>query len=165
MKEIQLTRSMVALVDDDDFDRISKHEWYARIDRYTYYAVRETRSNGHKHTILMHREILNTPFGLLTDHRDRNGLNNQKSNIRICTIAENNKNVNIRKDSSCGIKGVTFKKREKKWSAQIGIGGKIKWLGYFNTPEDAALAYDNANIRLYGEFQSPNKYMGQVAFG
>ena len=156
---------MVALVDDADYERISCQKWHVRKDRNTYYAIRQVRCNGRKHTVLMHREILNTPVGLLTDHADRNGLNNQRSNIRICNIAENNRNVKIRKDSTSGYKGVSFHKRDEKWRAYIGFDNKIMWLGYFKTAKIAALAYDNAACELFGEFASLNFDMGEIAFG
>lgn len=163
MKEIILTKGKVAIVDDDDFLNINSKSWYAYKEGNTYYAARDDRSNQKRKRVLMHREILNTPYDLITDHKDRNGLNNIRSNIRICTKVENNRNTKLRNDSTSGIKGVSFKKREKKWAAQISFNKKIKWLGYFNTAKEAMSAYDNASILLHGDFASPN--MGKVAFG
>ncbi len=157
MKEIKLTKGFSAQVDDEDYDRINQYKWYVKKDRNTYYAVRDSRKKGKRRYFSMHREILNNPTGTLTDHKDRNGLNNQRSNIRVCTRLENNKNVHLRKDSTTGIKGVCFDKRSKRWCANIGFNGRLRWLGYFNTPKDAEKVYDEANIRLFGDFSSPNR--------
>mgnify|MGYP001588262020 CR=1 FL=1 len=88
MKEIQLTQEQVALVDDEDFEKVSKHKWHAYKDGKTFYAGTTIKNKRVK----MHRFILEAPAGVDVDHKDRNGLNNTRQNIRICSRTENQAN-------------------------------------------------------------------------
>lgn len=150
MKEIELNHGKVAQVDDEDYERLNKHKWYAHEQCYTYYALR-TRN---KTNICMHREILSVPLGMEMDHRDMNGLNNQKYNLRICTKSQNQANIKPRRGSSSKFKGVS--KTRRKWKAEIQIRGQRIYLGRFEIERDAALAYNDAAIRYFGEFARPN---------
>lgn len=148
MKKILLTRGKVALVDDGDFKWLSQWKWCAQKSRYTFYALRTTRvseTDFPQTTIMMHRLILEEHNllqpGHEVDHRDGNGLNNQISNLRSVTRRQNQQNrVNGKKKSS-KFPGVHWKKRGKKWTSQIRINGKVKYLGLFEKEEDAAMAY------------------------
>lgn len=158
MKEIVLANGGVALVDDEDFDKLSKFKWSAIYGRHTCYAKRESqRINGVRGTtIRMHQEIMNTHNGEFIDHKDGNGLNNQKANLRFCTNQQNRMNSNSVKGSTSRFKGVTWRKDYKKWRGQIVKDGKHFHLGYHDSEIDAALAYNNKAIELFGDYARPN---------
>jgi hypothetical protein len=113
MKQITLTRNMIAIVDDDDFERLNKHKWSTTKSptNKTWYAYRTIVKKGKQCNIKMHREIMEFPIGYEIDHIDHNGLNNQKSNLRIATRSQNNCNT-IYKNSS-GYRGVSLHCRKK----------------------------------------------------
>lgn len=157
MKTIQLTQGFVALVDDTDYERVSAHKWRALIDRRRnkVYAVRKTHGPHSSRTSLyMHREILGvTDPQVKVDHDDRDGLNNQRYNLRKCVTGENNANSVKRSDGvSSRYKGVCWHKRDKKFYAAIKIRGRSKHLGAFTDESDAALAYDAAARANFGTF-------------
>jgi len=143
MKEIALTKGKVALVDDNDFERLNRHKWCVQTTRHTFYAIRQMRFElgGKQKTIYMHREILNFPKGKLTDHVDGNGLNNQRSNLRTVTLRQNLQNRHAVKSSR--YPGVyRFKYRNfQKWRAKIDVDGKRIFLGFFDSEEEAFDAY------------------------
>jgi len=155
MREILLTKGRVALVDDEDFERVNQYKWRAVLVNNKLYASGEYRKrDGSVGNRRMHRFILSLPAGRipLTDHRDGNGLNNQKSNIRVATSLQNNRNARKRSDNSSGFKGVSLYKPYDKWRATIRVNGVKKHLGYFSNPKDAALAYDKAARKFFGDF-------------
>ena len=135
MKEIPLTRRQVALVDDEDFERLSKFSWYAHPGGQTYYA-----RTGH---IWMHHQIIGKPpIGLVTDHKDKNGLHNWENNLRFITQRENTRYPTVAKSSI--YPGVSRIEGGDKWRAMIWVKGKNKHLGYFINELDAAEAYQLA---------------------
>lgn len=153
---IPLTRGLFAIVSEEDFERLSKMAWYAWWDKEydIFYAVRHARhEDGRRYTVFMHREIVNTPQGMLTDHihPDRT-LDNRRSNLRIVTIQQSNLNKRMQRGNTCGFKGVWQDKGKKKWRARIKLNGKRYNLGGFNTKEMAYAAYCVAAKRLHGEF-------------
>lgn len=153
MKEIKLTKGQVALVDDADFVKLSKFKWHASKNKYTFYATRNVPLGEKQRIIAMHRVIMNTPKGLVVDHIDGNGLNNQRNNLRVCTISQNNQNRTKKKltTTSC-FKGVSWSKTNKKWTAQIGHNGKQVYLGSFSKQELAYKAYIKACKKYHGQF-------------
>jgi hypothetical protein len=155
MKEIKLTQGKIALVlvDDDDHERISKHKWCYDGQKY---ANRSEREGGKKIKIYMHCEILKPPDGLETDHINLNKLDNQKSNLRICTNSQQQQNCPIRKDNTSGFKGVSWNKKIRKWEAYISCNRIRTRLGFHNSLEEAARAYDDAAFKLFGEFARLN---------
>lgn len=158
MKEIRITKSNIALVDDEDYDELIKRSWYTHKGKQTNYAARRM-SLGHSKSkiVLMHRIILDiTDPEIKIDHIDHNGLNNQKSNLRTCTVSENNRNLLSRKGSSSKFLGVSYSKEKRKWLSCINVNGKTKYLGRFVDEEDAAKAYDDAAAVHFGEFANLN---------
>lgn len=155
MKEIPLTQGKAAIVDDEDFEWLSQWKWSARKDRSIWYAVRwqKGRMNGKRILLLMHREILHPPIGMETDHKDGNGLNNQRSNLRTATNSQNQQNAKHRKGLST-FKGVSW--HVGKWQSQIRVEGKRLHLGRFSSETEAAFAYDQAAKRYFGEFARTN---------
>ena len=152
-KGIPLTQGKVALVDDDDFGWLNHYKWCADKNGRTFYAVRSIPIEDGKHQLLgMHRMIMQTPNGMDTDHIDGDGLNNQKSNLRICTHQENLFNRRSNLDVSSKYKGVSWHKATGKWRAQIKVNGGLKYIGCYDREEYAAMAYDNNAKELYGEF-------------
>lgn len=149
-----------ALVDDSDFGWLSKWRWGLLKVRGLRYARRYERTGYKtKRAILMHREILGLRKGELGDHKDHNGLNNQRENVRLATHSQNMANRPCQKNNSCGLKGIYYWQAapgRAYWKMQIqGNGSKNKAL-YFKTKEEAAKAYDNAARRLHGEFAVTN---------
>lgn len=153
MKEILLTQNKVALVDDEDFEVVNKHKWCAMWDGYNWYAVRGIDLDKKHKTIYMHREILNIPNGIKGDHRNGNGLDNRKGNLRLATHSQNMQNLHkAHKNNSLGIKGVRWCKKFNKFDARITVEKKNIHLGYFNVMGDADSAYRIAEEKYFGEF-------------
>jgi len=163
MKKIPLTRGGFALVDNPDYDWLNKHKWYAKKNNgsYTSYAVRGIWMGGGKiRTERMHRTILGLQAGdgRQTDHRDGNGLNNCRSNLRICSHAENKQNSRKRIVATSQYKGVYWHRNANKWQSQIQVNKKNTYLGYFDSETDAALAYNQAALNYFGEFALLNSF-------
>lgn len=154
-KQIALTRGRVALVDDDVFEWADAHNWGVTISGYTYYAIRRG-PRPERRTILLHRQIMMPPPGMIVDHIDGDGLNCTRQNMRVCTHSENHYNQRIRSDNTSGFKGVSWNSGMKKWVAYIHVDGKMIVLGYFSDAPDAAIAYDTAALRYYGSFAKTN---------
>jgi hypothetical protein len=163
MKEILLSDGIhVALVDDEDSERISKYSWGAVKKGRTYYARREAGTVGkNRKSFYMHRDVLNlSPGNGLVDHRNRNGLDNQKSNLRLSNKKLNAVNTEKRSGCSSKYKGVYFRKDRQKWSAYIEVNTKRIRLGTFETELQAATAYDVAAKRYYGDYALLNLKAG-----
>ena len=154
---IGLTRDKIALVDDADFATINQHKWYAEKIGRRWYAARRRwipGGKGKSQKIYMHQDILGPrPEGKEVDHKDRDGLNNQRSNLRWATRTQNNAN-RARRASRCGYQGVY--PDGNRFLAKISDGKRQVYLGCFKTPEDAARAYDAAATKIHGEFATVN---------
>lgn len=154
MKQIPLTKGYFTKVDDCDYDFLMEWKW-----RYHKgYAARTTTVAEGRKWIYMHRLILDTPQGMETDHINEDGLDNQRLNLRICTHAQNRMNVGKYKGIyHSKYKGVTWHKHNKIWKAQIKEDGRCKQIGGFYTQEEAALAWNEAAIRVHGTFANLNE--------
>lgn len=156
MKEIPLTQGLVALVDDEDWPLLSQYAWRVLEMEYTNYAVAHAWHNGRDIVIQMHRLIMGMPR-MEIDHRDKNGLNNTRGNLRVATHSEN---THCKRKRTPGVdsnfRGVRRTRNRKRWRAQIKCKGQEYHLGHFDREEDAARAYDDAAIRLFGDFASLN---------
>ena len=155
-REIKLTQGQVAIIDDEDYEWLSQWKWYARKSRNIWYAVRQEWENGRQKQIHMHREILKPPIGMETDHRDRNGLNNQRNNLRIATRIQNTRNRKANQNGTSTFKGVFWNPAHDKWQAQIRVKRQRIHLGYFPCEMDAARTYDKAAKEYFGEFACIN---------
>ena len=161
MKQIQLTQNMVALVDDEDYALLNKYKWHVSKYSNIFYAARTIKNpDGKQTTILMHREILGLKKGdkKEADHINHSGLDNRRCNLRICSHSENLCNKTPKKDGSSPYNGVSWNTHRKKWQANIRIDGKLKFLGRFSKPEQAALTYDLAAITSFGQFANTNLF-------
>lgn len=138
----------VAIIDDEDYEKLIAYNWICNKQNY----VRETKTN-----FLIHRMILNLPKNnLQVDHIDRNPLNNQKSNLRICNPQNNKRNqTKYKGEFSSQYKGVSWKEQCKSWVAHITTN-KTEYIGMFNNEVDAAHAYDKQAIELFGDFKCLN---------
>lgn len=152
MKWISLTRGHFAVVDDEDFNNLMRFRWHANCFSGKWYAFR--KHNYQK--ISMHRQIMSAPKGMDVDHINGNTLDNRKSNLRNCTHSQNMANRGVTKQNKSGFKGVSFHKQHQKWHAKITVMRKKIHIGYFETPEDAASAYDAKAKEFFGEFARLN---------
>jgi hypothetical protein len=157
MKTIPLTSGLVTVVDDDDYDELSKYKWCSCSGR----AARPRRIKGEPKFLIMSRVIMDAPKGMEVDHRDGNPLNNQRHNLRVCTPAENQHNQKKQsRQTSSQYKGVHWHKASKRWMARIKKDKKKHYLGCFEVEEDAARVYDKAARTLFGKFARLNFYEG-----
>lgn len=154
--QITLSQGLVALVDDEDFERINKHKWYANKCGNTFYAARMIRNNDKRGVLQMQRAILLPEKGVFVDHIDGNGLNNLRNNLRLCTQAENLRNSKPIGGTS-KYKGVYWHEPTKKWLAYITFNYKRKHIGLFDLESSAALAYNENAKELFGSFARLNE--------
>lgn len=155
--EIPLTQRLVALVDKNDYELVKEYSWQAHKRNNTWYAV----SGSPYSLVYMHRLILGLKTGdeREADHKNSNGLDNRRSNIRIATRSQNSANKPKRDgDYSSTHKGVYFAKDRNKWRASITVDYKTIRLGSFDTEIEAAQAYDTAAKEHFGEFAQSNTY-------
>lgn len=162
LKEIPLTQGQVALVLEEHFEEINKHKWSAEWvpGLKTFIATRNGSWNGKKKRdpkILMHREILNAPKWVQVDHIDHNGLHNYPPNIRLDLYGLNNCNRRLKSTNTSGFKGVSKKKKDRRWRAYVGLNGKVYYFGQFDTAIEAARAYNAGALLLHGEFACLNE--------
>lgn len=151
---IPLSQGKFAVVDAADFEWLNQWKWTAihqkKCDKW--YAYRPVVGpDGKRTTLRLHRLIMNAPHGVEVDHKDRDGLNNSRSNLRMATHQQNLCNRGADRDGS-GYKGVRLYRRTGRWVANIGLNGKTIHLGYFDTRDEATTAYSNAAHKYHGEF-------------
>lgn len=159
MKEIPLTQGMTAIVDDEDYETLMQWKWryYNLPTGKMGYAIRGMRKGRKTATILMHRIILNTPHGYVTDHINGNSLDNQKENLRVATKAQNHYNASKHRHNTSGFKGVYWCKDRHSWRAQITANRKQIQLGRFKNKFEAVITYNAAATKLHGEFARLNQ--------
>lgn len=164
-REIPLTKGYVAIVDDEDYERVSRRSWCARPGgNGNVYAARGIvrRKEGLRYIQLMHREVLgldpaySTDPPVVVDHINGDTLDNRKANLRICTQAQNSRNRRKIKAGRSIYKGVMPRPEHGSFKARIRIDGKLINLGSYATEKDAALAYDVAAREHFGEYARLN---------
>lgn len=156
-REILLTQGKVALVDDEDYERVNQYKWVAYKGGRKWYAYRSVyTSKGTKETLSMHKFILNPRKGMLCDHLSDNGLDNRECNLREATPTQNLMNSRKRMGTSSQFKGVTWVKMINKWGARIytteNNHRKCHSLGNYSNEKDAAHAYDCAARKIFKEY-------------
>lgn len=146
--KIPLSRGLFATIDPDDFPLVSNYVWHAQPSTNgSYYAV--TR-------VPMHRMIMNAPLGVYVDHIDGEGLNNTRDNLRFCNNSQNQHNTASRGGSS-RFKGVGWVKARQCWEAKFTLNRKYYFVGYFDSEEEAANAYNVAIAAIVGPFARLNE--------
>lgn len=156
MKEIPLTRGLTTLIDDEDFDWLSQWNWHAHPTAGGNFYARKKRDGR----VFLHNLLITAPDGLRVDHRNANGLDNRRSNLRLATRQENGRNRKLGSNSRSGFKGVTWRADKEKWVASITTSDKRLHLGYFPDLREAAAAYDAAADAHFGEFAHLNRPYG-----
>lgn len=138
-----------ALIDLDDVDKVKNIKWHrSDLQRSTYYCISNNSEWRRIHRLIMGV----TDKDIVVDHINHNGLDNRKSNLRICTSGQNTCNCLTSKNNKSGHKGVYWSKERKKWCAQISINNKTKGLGRYDTIEEAIEAREKTAKEYYGEF-------------
>lgn len=158
MIQIPLTKGKFALIDDEMFDRVSYFKWYAHeviSNQGTIYYAASRSVYGNRIFVLMHQLIMGMPISAI-DHKNLNGLDNQRSNIRLATKGQNSMNKPKKLNTSSNYKGVSSCKGRFAWQSGIKINKKRIALGRYNSEIDAAIAYNNAAILYFGEFARLN---------
>jgi len=160
MKKIRLTRGRFTAVDDKDYEALNRYKWFYHT---TGYAMTWVRDRNGRRMIRMHRLILKiTDPNIQIDHRDRDGLNNQRYNLRVSTQRENVFNTDKPKNNTSGFKGVS--RKNGRWVSRISDKYKRKYLGIYDTPIEAAIRYDKEAKKLHGGFACLNFPEGSVCY-
>lgn len=149
---VPLTQGAVAIIDAADVERIEQFTWSLNCSQTAVYASAAL----FRRCVRLHRFLLDLPPGRRVDHRNGNGLDCRRSNLRIATPKQNGANTRLSRRNRSGFKGVYLRQGRAKWVAQIKHDGRSKHIGTFETPEAAALAYDRAARLAYGEFACVN---------
>lgn len=164
VREVPLTQGKVALVDDDDYESVIHYKWYAQRSKRlhgddAFYAYRTRivaeRKSGESKCQFLHRFLIDTALDI--DHENGDGLNCQRSNLRIATTSQNCANKRIsRPNKSSRFIGVCWVKGQKKWLANIRANQRLIHIGLFDSEESAARARDEAAKIHFGEFARLN---------
>lgn len=158
MKRIPLTQGKFALVDDADFEWLSQWKWHAVCKNGKYYAVRKqylrTTADGKEvyDTLYMARVIMRTLSDCLCDHKDGNGLNDQRSNLRNCTKAENQRNRGPQRNNTSGQKNITWHSQNKMWRVRVSAKGQLTRGGLHHRIEDAIRERNKILEEMHGDF-------------
>jgi len=151
MRSIALTKGKIALVDDEDYDHLSKHKWFAKTNQsgIWYVGRNSSRLLGKRKTIFMHSELMSN---LGVDHINGDGLDNRRSNLRLATTAQNGANRKLSANNTSGVTGVYWHRAQKKWGAQIKVNRRMIYLGRFIEKQDAISERQKAAKIHFGEF-------------
>lgn len=147
MKYLILSQGKQAIIDDEDFEFLNQRKWSFRSDGY---AVGRDKGK----LVRLHRFIMRTPNGMLTDHINGDRLDNRKSNLRICNDLQNCWNRHSKAKNFSGVQGVYWNKSLKKWRAKITVNRKHIHIGLYELKEDAIKARQKAEIKYFGEYSA-----------
>jgi len=154
MKRIPLTQGKYALVDDEDYPELSAHKWFYGDG----YARRMSKHKGKRVVVSMHHFVLPRIPGLEVDHINGNRADNRRCNLRHVTRSQNNANRHaLVEDASSRFKGVCWREHAHKWKAYIKVDGRQVHIGYFETEEEAARAYNETARTIYGQYAHLNE--------
>lgn len=151
---VPLTQGFEAVIDAVDLPLVAAFNWCVKVRWRTVYAQRTLHGTyrGKRQAVLLHRVITDAPENMQVDHKDGNGLNCRRNNLRQATNSQNQRNTRTRVDNTAGFKGVNLCKDRGVWQARIQVEGSRIHLGFFTTAEDAHAAYARASAALHGEF-------------
>ena len=152
MKKVPLTGGNYALVDDEDYRNVSGFRW----KEPGGYAAHNSRKGGRPFTVYMHRLITAAPGGMKVDHRNHDGLDNRKANLRVCTHSQNHMNRVKLVGRSSRYKGVSWHAGRGQWRAYLTLDGTQRHIGYFDNETHAALGYDMWAHTLFGQYALTN---------
>jgi hypothetical protein len=142
MRVINLAKGGRAIIDDQDFERVSAVSWFLSRNGYVVHSVYD---RGKRKTIYLHRFVMNAPQNRIVDHRDGNKCDNRRGNLRLCSNTQNSQN-------RADVRGVSWHKPSRKWRAYISVSGKQLSLGMFEKYDDALARRVQAETKLFGEF-------------
>lgn len=159
VRKLILTKGKTAIIDAEDFNRLDKWKWSYKNNGYAVRRQHLGMKEGKQiaKMVMLHREIINVPNGMVIDHINGNGLDNRKVNLRICTHQQNAQNSKKRKGKRSKYKGVSWFGRKGKWFSRIKVNGKQVCLGYYYDEMGAGCAYDAAAKKYFGQFAKLNK--------
>lgn len=143
--------------DLEDYDKIKNYCWLKNKNNY---IMSTSKHNGYK-AIFMHRLVIDCPDDMKVDHINHKKNNNRKSNLRFATVSQNAMNQKLSSNNTSGVKGVSWNKEQGKWSSQIMLNRKNKFLGYFDNFEDAVKARKEAEDIYHGEYKWKGKSNGK----
>ncbi len=166
MRVLPLTLGYFTVVDDSDYLYASAYKWTAQETRWpdgtikAIYAYRRTKQSEGlpRRKVYLHRVLCGiTDTSIQVDHRDSDGRNNQRYNLRVCSNTQNSRHQRMKSSNTSGRKGVCWNKNEQKWQSNITIAGKLILLGLFDSLDAAAVAYDRAASEYFGDFALTNQ--------
>jgi hypothetical protein len=162
MKTIVISNGSTVLVDDKDFEALSQYKWTAHVNRTTCYAIRRQRISEDRpgSIVYMHRQIMCPMEGMVVDHINKDGLDNRRENLRICSQTENLRNQRPRSNKRSKFKGVSWNENDMAYHSRLQFGGRGVWLGMYKSEVDAAKAYDAGAIHYYGKYALTNVQLG-----
>ena len=156
---VALTKGYTAIIDASDVHLVNGQNWFSSIRlradktvRTVYAMSNTTRHKGKQTRLLLHRVIVGTQNGFEVDHRDGDGLNNCRANLRLATREQNARNRTLQSNNSSSVKGVRLNTEKTKWRASIRVCGILKNLGSYDTLDEAAEAYAKASSAMHGDF-------------
>lgn len=145
----------ICIFDIEDYDKIKEYHWHKNSGGY---AVSNIKKDGKWITVQMHRLIMNVSDDIEVDHIHGNKLDNRKSELRVITQANNKKNKSKYKNNTSGYKGVSWKKDNQKWVANIQCNGQFLYLGSFDTAYEAHICYEEMAKKLFKEYKREENY-------